>query len=59
MFLVMVYYIDGADFIGIYDDYLKASKEVDNLKKYKKSFGVDETYKIYNVCWAYLLWQNE
>lgn len=48
LYLVVVLYIDGMDIIGIYDDYMLAEKTIDDLKRYKKCFGTEERFIIYD-----------
>ena len=48
LYLVVVLYIDGADIIGIYDDYLLAENTINDLIKYKKCFGAEERFVIYD-----------
>lgn len=49
LYVLMVHYIDGSEFLGLFDDFVKARSVVIDLKKYKKCFGTEEVFKIYEI----------
>ena len=49
IYVLMVYYIDGADFLGCYSSDYKAIETIGKLKLYNKCFGTEERYKVYDV----------
>lgn len=48
LYVVVVTYIDGMDLIGVFDDYTLAEDTINDLKKYKKCFGTEEDFIIYD-----------
>ena len=48
IYAVMVTYIDGAELLGIFNDYMLARQMIEDLKKYKINFGTEEDFIIYD-----------
>lgn len=47
LYVVVVNYVDGMDLLGVFKNYIEAEKMVEDLKKYDKCFGTEETFIIY------------